>query len=391
MIRRILMRNVSAWQIALYALASLAGLAIVMCAVQFYIDCRPMLAPGGDDQALRQAGYMVLTKPVGMLGGGDTRFTADEVADLKAQPWVEDAGEFTAAQFSVAARVDVGSEGMATMMFLESAPDQFLDVLPPGWDWSPASPYVPIVISADYLALYNFGFATSRGMRKLTPEMIAQVPVTLMLSGTGGAAEMAARVVGFSETLNTIAVPQGFMRWANARFAPGASAAPSRLIVQPTNLADPAIDEYLRSRGLETASPGAAASRMGQALRTVTGAVVAIGAVISLLALLVLVLSIHLLLQKNRDSIATLMLLGYSPWQIARCYAAMVSAVNAMVLAAAVAALAFASHAWRETLGSLAEGTPFGGIGAAASVGVCIMLAVTAYNIIALRRRVPRM
>ena len=45
------------------------------------------------------------------------------------------------------------------------------------------------------------------------------VPLKLSLSGNGRQEWVDARIVGFSSRLNTIAVPEEFMQWANSEFS----------------------------------------------------------------------------------------------------------------------------------------------------------------------------
>lgn len=80
-------------------------------------------------------------------------------------------------------------------------------------------------MSKDYLTLYNFGFATTRNMPQLSEGLIGTVPMTMTLSGNGLHETLPARIVGFSSRLNTIAVPQSFLDWANERYAAPATAA----------------------------------------------------------------------------------------------------------------------------------------------------------------------
>ena len=175
---RLLRRNISAGQIAGYALATLVGLSIVLCAVRFYGDVSSAF---NTDDGILSKDYMVISKRVSALNtvgrGGETFFTPAETEELSRQPWVRSVGAFTAANFNVYMSVDLGGRSMSTYMFLESIPDKFLDVSPSDWRFDPSRPEVPIIMSKEYLALYNFGFAASRGMPQLSETVMARVPL----------------------------------------------------------------------------------------------------------------------------------------------------------------------------------------------------------------------
>ena len=94
----------------------------------------------------------------------------------------------------------------------------------------------------------------------------------------------------------------------------------------------------------------------------------------------------NLLLQKNRGKIHDLMLLGYTPSQVARYYEAIVVSVNAGVLLLALAGMLMASAMWQGSIEALgAEGAS---CWPTVLTGVVIILVITAGNIMAIRRNV---
>lgn len=385
---KLVRRNVSAGQLAGYALANFVGLAIILTAVKFYRDVT--VAWYGDDSAVDRDCVIISKKVTGLgsLLGGEVSFSEDEIADIAAQPWARRVGRFTASAFNVYASVDMGGRSMSTYLFFESVPDDFMDINPADWTFDPGHPEVPVVMSKDYLTLYNFGFAASRGLPQLSESMIGMVPVTVSLSGNGRQMSLPARIVGFSPRLNTIAVPERFMEWANSRFAGSPTEAPSRLIIELASPGDPAVSDYLAAHGYESAGDKVDNGRAAYFLSVVTGVVVAVGAIISVLALFILMLSISLLLQKNREKLHDLMLLGYSPRRVAWYYHAIVVTVNAVVLVASIAVMLAGSHCWSQPLASLgiAVSSPWIPI----AVGITVMAAVTGINIIAINRNISR-
>lgn len=355
---RLLRRNISAGQLVGYALANFTGLAIVLCAIQFYRDVNAAFDASSDSFINRD--FLVISPEVSSLGtftGAATAFTPEAIADLERQPWTRRVGAFTNADFRVSASIDFGGRGMQTFLFFESIPDEFFDVRPRGWGFDPVRREIPIIVSKDYLALYNFGFAASRGLPQLSENVINKVPLRITVAGRGRMESFAGRIVGFSSRFNTIAVPQQFMEWANSQFGESDTPpAPSRLIVEADNPGAPQVAEYLASHGYEIAGDKADSSRASYFLSVVTGIVIAVGAVISILAFFILVLSLSLLLQKNRRKLSDLMLLGYSPAQTSRGYLPIILWINAGVLVACCATVWGASAWWETRLESASVG-----------------------------------
>lgn len=387
---RLLRRNISIGQLAGYAIANLAGLAIVLTALQFYRDITAVWT--GEDSLISRD-YVIISQRIsgigGLLGNGADGFTTADIADIESQPWVRRVGRFTPAGFNVSASVEMGGRGMSTALFLESIPTDFFDIEPAEWHYTPDTDReVPIIISKDYLTLYNFGFASSRGLPQVSESMMGMLPIRLSVSGNGRQQWMQARIVGFSSRLNTIAVPQEFMEWANGTFSDQQPANPSRLIIEVNTPGDPEIARYLDEHGYESAGDKADNGRAAYFLTVTTAVVISVGIVISLLAFFILLLSIYLLLQKNRAKLRSLMILGYTPWTIARHYCTTVAIINATVLIASIAIMLTAENFWSTPLASI--GVKSASAIPAALTGGGIMAAITAGNILAIRRNVNR-
>lgn len=379
---RLLRRNVSPWQMAGYAAANLVGLTVILVGILFYTDSRNT-GEGGD--AFFSRDYAILSKRVEGIGFTPVSFSESDINDIKRQPWAGKVGRFTTSQFTIYGSVALGGRGFSTYLFFESVPDEFFDVKPNGWDFDPQKRFVPIVISKDYLTLYNFGFAIPQGLPQLSEDIISAVPVKLRLTGEGRLPMFFdAAIVGFSSRLNTIAVPQGFMDWANRAFSSDSTPPPSRLIVETDRMAIAQMERYLADHDIEMAGDKAGQSNVSSFLGVVSAVVAANGMVISLLALFILLLSIFLLLQKSRDKLRNLMLLGYSPSQVSRYYEAMVLAANAAITALSLAATLALRTAW---IGQLREIGLGGSSPAVVFLAAALYLvAVTLINIIVIRR-----
>ena len=393
MVWNLLRKNISAGQMAGYAVATLVGLAIVVGALQFYRDISSSWS-GDSDDALVPNDFIVISKPVPAMAtfgfsSANVSFTDDEIAELSAQPWVARVGRFTASDFSVFASLQMAGRGMSTSLFFESVPDGYLDKLPEGWSFDPDSPDIPIILSKDYLSLYNFGFAASRGLPQLNDKIITRIPLAITLSGNGHTATYVGHVVGFSNRLNTIAVPQDFMDYARGIYSATPQApAPSRLIVEVTTPGATEVTDYLEACGYEVAGDKVNSSRVARFFTVVTAIVVAVGAVIACLAVFILMLSIFLLLQKNKDTLRDLMLLGYSPAQVARRYYVLVALLNGAVLVAAIGLLVWASAQWQ---GALSEtGMQATSLWPSILVATAVMAVITVVNGLTIRRMMRR-
>ena len=307
----LLRQNISKGQITGYAIANIVGLSVILIGILFYCDSQQ---DNSQEDQFFTSDYIVLSKKVEGIGFSPISFSEEEIKELSREKWVKKIGRFSSSQFAVNGSINMGGKSLSSYLFFESVPDEFFDVKPRDWTFSPQDRFVPIILCKDYLTLYNFGFAVPQGLPQISEEIVGAVPITLRLTGENMVSEyFEAAIVGFSSRLNTIAVPQSFMDWANKRYSnsnniPNAS----RLIVQVDRLSSSQMYDYLDKHDIELAGDKAEDGNIAQFLGIVSAVVTTNGIVICILAMFILVLSIFLLLQKNREKLRNLMLLGYT-------------------------------------------------------------------------------
>lgn len=385
---KLLRKHISPSQLVGFSVASLIGLTIVILAVQFHQDVRPVF---NDEESFIRKDYLILTRKVSTVGtflGSNNEFSPKAIADIEAQPWCRKVGKFSSNDYSLYATLAMGGAGqsMGTMMFFESIPTEFIDVKDSDWKFDPARPEVPVIMSRDYLSLYNFGFAASRGLPQISEGIVSKVPIQFTLRGNGNNETLKGRIVGFSNRLNTIVVPDEFMRWSNQRYGSGVERNPSRLIVEVNRPGDVKMQKYFDDHGYQVAGDKMQQGKAQYFLNLIVTIVIIVGIIISLLSFFVLMLSIYLLLQKNTKKLQDLLLLGYSPSQVSKTYINMVMAINAVVLVVAIIIMLLARASYMPMLKAL--GTTGGTVIIAIVVAVIIMLLITTGNTIAIKRKI---
>lgn len=386
-VSKLLRHNLSLTQTIGFVLANLAGLTIVVAGLMIYLDARPIW--NGDDSFMK-TDYVVINKHVSIQNtlGVSTSFTPEEIKDLQAQPWVRSLAPFTTADFRVSTSITAPGQnrGLSTFLFFESLPRDYVDT-EKNWTYHPGDATVPVIMSRDYLALYNFGFATGAGLPQVSEKMISSVPLMLNISSNVNPAlttRVQARIVGFSSRLNTILVPQEFMDWANATYGTGTARQPSRIIIDTNSPGDVAISDYVNAHDWEIGGDKSNA-RASFLLNVATGVVLAVGVVITALSFFVLFLSISLLMQKNRSKLHSLLQLGYPTSEVARPYRQVVLATSAVTLLLAAAASLLLRNLYIDSLIAIGGGAS---VWLPLAAGLVLTLLTTLLNTLAIRRRV---
>lgn len=387
---KLLRRHISLPQLAGFFLANLLGMVIVLMSLQFYRDVKPIFS---EEDGFIRPDYLILSKRISSLGaiglGSTNTFSQRDIDELTSQPFAKRVGAFTASQYKVSC--SMGIEGLAqigTEMFFESVPDAFVDVDLTKWHFSPEDGVVPIILPKTYLAIYNFGFAQSQNLPKLSEGVIGMVEMTISMRGNGLNEYLKGRVIGFSSRLNTILAPESFVRWSNERYAPDAEDEPSRIILEVSNPADDAIVHYINEKGYEMEDDKLDAGRMTFFLRLVAGIVMLVGLLISLLSFYILMLSIYLLVEKNTEKMRTLLLIGYSPAKVALPYQLLTIGMNAAVLLLAVGGLCILRSLYMQRLWSVFPQISEESILPAIVLGFVLFVIVSLANAAIIRRRI---
>lgn len=407
-ISRLLRKNISPARIAGFILSNFIGLAIVLGGLIFYLDARSIW--DSEDSFIR-SDYLVINKKVTSENTlrGASSFSEEDMKEIMQQPWVRKAAPFTAAAYRVRASLNQGGRGMSTAMFFESIPDEYVDVPKSQWSWKEGSDEVPLIISKDYLTLYNFGFASAAGLPQMSEGLMSGIPLSITISDENGnrSINLHGRVAGYSNRLNTILVPQNFMDWSNQILAEKVYPSdnsnssnnsdssdnsdkitaknPARIIIDVNSPGDVAINEFLAAHDYEVAGDKTAAAA-SFLLKLVVGIVLAIGGVITVLSLFILMLSVSLLMEKNRDKLHSLLMLGYPLGKVGAPYCRIVIWASSGAAVLALAAAALLRNAYLEPLRGLGAAT--GSFWPVIILAIILTAIIVIFNIIAVRKKV---
>ncbi len=341
--KRLILRGIDRSQIIGALVGCLLGFSVLLTGLQLYFDLQPVV---GGNSGIWDPSYYILNKKVSMLenvGVGSSSFDSSEIRKIRKKPFVEDLAPFRTGNFRISASTGKKEKmpGFRTKLFFEAIPDRFMDIETGEWHWHKESEFLPIVVPSHYIALYNFGFARSQGLPKISKNAVSQVSFKISISGNSGSKEFESRIVAFSDRINSILVPWSFMEWANERFGEGEKKDPSRLIVAA---ADPSASElfaFAEKADYEIQGGSRKTGKLASLLDIGIGIVGGTAGIIILLAAWLLIISFRLLIIKNQRTIQKLYLLGYDLHRIGRVYIVLMGTFSASVMVGAVLAALF--------------------------------------------------
>lgn len=386
---KLLRQHISTPQLAGFFFANLLGMLIVLLSLQFYNDVVPVFTQG--DSFIKKE-FLIVSKRISVahsFSSSASTFSSKDIEEMKAQRFTKTVGTFNSSQYHVDASMGVaGAPALRTELFFESVPDDFVDTDISKWKFDEAHGIIPIILPKNYLTIYNFGFAQSRSLPKMSEGLIGAIDLMIHIRGNGKEAYYKGKVIGFSTRLNTILVPESFLKWSNEEFAPDADTTPSRLIVEVKNPTDDAIASYFKKKNYETDDDKLDAGKTTFFLKMVSGIIMSVGLLISALSFYILMLSIYLLVEKNTQKLENLLLIGYTPQRVSFPYQALTIGMNAVVLILALLLLYWVRSYYMDMLYQIFPQMNSGSMWPAYLLGGGLFILVSAINVWAVNRKV---
>lgn len=325
-------------QIIGYAFTLLIGVTIILAMSQFYFDINPLLSQQTDVFKSKSA---VISKNISVFKSMDKEkiyFTDAEINELQDQTFIHDLSKFNSASFKINAysNKSEGIPALYTDLFFESIPDKYLDVKSEEWKWDTTLDFIPIIIPENYLNLYNFGFAESQGLPVISKNTISQIEFNIKISGIEKSKNYRSTIVGFSNKINSILVPQDFLSWANQEFGRSKKTKTSRVLVEFKDPSDQAILEYFNKNNYSIGKDELELSKLVFIFKSALFFVFFIAIIIIVLSISFILLSLNLIIQKNKELIINLYNIGYCHKRIAKFYQITISATTIFSIAASV-------------------------------------------------------
>ncbi len=328
MIKKLQKKTINANSI-IFSATLFVGLSIVLIISQLYFDIKPLIQ---SDSEIFKKQTVAISKKVSAFkttGKSEVGFEIDEIKEIKNQEFVESIAEFKTANFEIAAYTESDLiPDFYTLLFLESIPNEYLDIEPEEWEWKEGQDFLPIVVPGFYLTLYNFGFAQSQGLPVISENMLSQFDFKIKIKGQAKVVEFNSRIVGFSNKINSILVPNNFMDWANVKFGSNQNPKPNRLLVEFKDPSDDSILKFFNDNNYDVSAADLQINKVMFYFKSASAFVFFIGIVITALSVSLIVLSIFLIFYKNKEDIINLSLLGYTNRKISVFYNVFVSLIT---------------------------------------------------------------
>lgn len=338
MLTKILLRSQSLWQLLVAFLGSFLGVLILLVALQFYFDLWKTMVVKSE---VLSDEYLVIQKEVSdfsTLNMISTDFNSQEIEEIKKQKFVNDIGSFQSSLFPAIASL-TGVKNLPklyTDMYFECVPDRFIDVKSEKWKWQEGDTIVPIILPSAYLETYNFAYAPSKNLPPISEKSFSLLYFHIIIKTENGNVNYRGNVVGFSDRLNSILAPEGFVTFANDRYRVKEQSNPTRLILAVDELTNPLLARFMAKKKYDTNQDKLKGSRIKSILQVSLSIFLIVGSIIVILAILGFIQYSQIIISKAYYELRVLIGMGYDYRNLSKSYIAYFSVIFIAVTLCAV-------------------------------------------------------
>lgn len=295
------------------------GVFLLLVSVQMFVNIQQLLQ---ENSPRKSGGYDFISISKTITNdnmGKDNSFTNADILHLEQAPGIAGVAPLISNKFRV--RATAGDIiPFSTDLFLESIDNNYIDTLPPDFNWQPGQLTVPIIFSSDFLEMYNV-FAPAQGLPQLSAKTISSVNIILECSGPFGTQNFKGHIVGLSDRINSLLVPKSFLNWSNGYFMKDTAVHASRVYIKTKDANDPKLISYLDQQGYHLNKDKVKFSRIKGFLQNIVSVIGAFGVLVIILALMLFSFYLQLIIAKSKDNLQLLLTLGYSPKWLAKSVA----------------------------------------------------------------------
>ena len=188
------------------------------------------------------------------------------------------------------------------------------------------------------------------------------------------------QIIAFQLGLRLRGAPGGTAQYSNVGYL-----VLSRVIEEVSGMD---YEEYLQEHGYVAEDKPAESGKALFLLRVFVAVIVGIGAVFSLLSIIILTLSIYLLLQKNVSKLENLVLVGYKPSYVAMPYNLLTMILNISIYLISIVLVSYLQGYYMEHIGQLLGVTSEASPATSIVAGLVLTAVITLFNFFIIHRKI---
>lgn len=314
MLRKLLFRNQDKKQLIIAVIGAFMGITFLITSIHYLIRVNEF----GKGEEILGPNTIIVQKKVSnasTLNLTRTDFSKQEIEKIKSESFVLDVKPVVANNFPVSFQTDDPMVPyFRSDVFIQTVDKEFLDVQSDDWKWNEGDTIVPIIMPRDFLVMLNT-FMSAKGIPQVSDELAMDIHFKFTLESKEGNRKewIDACIIGFTNEVAAILVPDSFMKYGNDNFSDGEEQKITQIMISGKESEFGKVEELLEKRGLESKNSQVVIGRLKSMIGTLFLVVLGISVIAVFVSGLVLIQYLQLLMSYNSYEVRTLLRIGYHP------------------------------------------------------------------------------
>ena len=319
MINKLLFQNQDKKQLIIAMIGAFLGITFLITSIHYLIKVNEF----GKGAEILGPNTIIVQKKVtrsSTLKLTKTDFSEAEIQKIKSESFIDDAQAVTSNNFDVSFETaDPLVPRFRSDVFIQTVDPKFMDVKSDKWHWQEGDEFVPIILPRDFLVMLNT-FMSAQGIPQVSDELAMDIKFKFTLNGTNGKEWVDARIIGFTNEVASILVPESFMSYGNNKYSDGKDKKITQLMISGKEGEFGRVEELMKKRGLESKNSQMVVGRLKSIVGTLVLVVLGISVIAVFVSGLVLIQYLQLLMSRNAYEVRTLMRIGYHPKELIKAF-----------------------------------------------------------------------
>lgn len=313
MLSKLLFRNQDRKQLIIAIIGAFLGVTFLVTSIHYLVKVN-QYGKGAD---ILGPNTLIVQKKVSSsstLGLSKTDFSNSEIEKMKKEKFILDVKPVISNNFDVSFQTDDPLVPyFRSDVFVQTIDPAFLDVKSDKWDWSKETEFVPIIMPREFLVMLNT-FMSASGIPQVSDELAMDIKFKFRLSNDQGKEYVDAKIIGFTNEVSSLLVPESFMEYGNSNFSNSDEKKITQVMIMGKEGDFGRVEDLLKKRGLESQKNSQmVVGRLKSIVGTLFGVVLGISIIAVFVSGLVLIQYMQLLMSRNAYEVRTLLRIGYAP------------------------------------------------------------------------------
>lgn len=317
MLNKLLFKNQDRKQLIIAMIGAFMGITFLITSIHYLIKVNEF----GEGADILGPNTIMVQKKVSnssSLNLTRTDFSLKELEKIKSEPFILDVKPVVSNNFDVSFETaDPLVPRFRSDVFIQTVDPKFLDVKNPLWKWNKNDTVVPIIMPREFLVMLNT-FMSASGIPQVSDDLAMDINFKFTLSNEDNSKKewVDARIIGFTNEVSSILVPESFMAYGNDNFSDGSEQKITQVMISGKESEFGRVEELLEARGLESKNAQMVVGRLKSMVGTLFLVVLGISVIAVFVSGLVLIQYMQLLMTRNAYEVRTLLRIGYPPKEI---------------------------------------------------------------------------